>query len=157
MLIQAAIAGQAAVFVHHAVLVHEAERRAQPAAIDELDNGKQLFQFVFERRAGKHQGVAALQLFDGAGGGGGPVADALRLVEDDQVRTQLLHVSDVFEHEFVAGEGEELWGRHTSRAAAATDPSITCAERSVNFSISVFHWYLTEAGAITSTLSIPRR
>ena len=28
-------------------------------------------------------------------------------------------------------------------------PSMTCAVSVVNFSISVFHWYLTEAGAIT--------
>ena len=30
---------------------------------------------------------------------------------------------------------------------------MTCAGRAVNFSISVFHWYLTEAGATTSTRS----
>jgi hypothetical protein len=29
---------------------------------------------------------------------------------------------------------------------------MTCAESQENFSISVFHWYFTEAGATTSTL-----
>ena len=110
-LIQAAIAGQMALVVQHTVLVHEAERRAEPAAVDELHDGKQLLQFVFQRRAGQHQGVAALQLLDGARGRGGPVADSLCLVENDQVRTQFLHVSDVFEHEFVVGESEKLRGR----------------------------------------------
>ena len=92
------------------MLVYEAERRAQPAAIDELHNRKQLLKFVFEWRAGKHQGVAAFQLFNRARCRSGPVSDSLRLVEDDQVRTQFLHVSDVFENQLVVGESEKLRG-----------------------------------------------
>ena len=33
---------------------------------------------------------------------------------------------------------------------------MTCTERSQKRSISLFHWYLTDAGAITSAVRIPR-
>ena len=155
--VQAAVADQVAVFVLRPVLVKEAESGTEPAAIDELDHGEQLFQLVFERSSGEHEGIAAFQLLDRARRGGGPVADALGFIEDDEVRRQLVHVAHIFEDQFVAGEVEELWARHTVARRRGSNPSITCAGRSVNFSISVFHWYFTEAGATTNTLWMPRR
>src|ERR1019366_6058309 len=80
--------------------MEEAERRTEAAAVDEFHHRKQLLQFVLERRSAEHESITAFQLFYGAGGGGGPVPNALR---------------------------------------RGSDPSMTCAERSVNFSISVFH------------------
>ena len=119
--VQAAITEQVALLVLHAVLVQEAEGGTQPAPVDELHHGKELFQLVLEGRAGKDEGVAALQLFDRARGGGGPVADALRFVEDDQVRPQLVHVPHIFEDQFIAGEVEER-GRSVERPAPGQQP-----------------------------------
>ena len=105
--VQTAIAQQVALLVLHAVLVQEAEGGTQSASVDELDHGEKFLQFVLQGRAGEHEGIAALQLLDGARGCGGPVADALRLIEDDQVRAQCVHIPHILEDQFIAGEGEE--------------------------------------------------
>ena len=49
-------------------------------------------------------------MFDGARGGGGPVADALGFIKDDEVWREFVHVAHVFHNQFVAGEVEELRG-----------------------------------------------
>ncbi len=117
--VQAAVADQVAFLVLHAVFVQKAEGRPETAAIDELHYGEEFLQLVFERRAGQHKGIPALQLLDGARRGGSPVPYALRFVEDDQVGRQFVHVTHVFEDQFIAGEVEERWARHTTPSAAA--------------------------------------
>jgi hypothetical protein len=49
--VQAAVADQGSVFVLRPVLVEEAERGTEAAAVDELHHGKQLLQLVLERRS----------------------------------------------------------------------------------------------------------
>ena len=105
--IQAAIAEEVSLFVLHAVFLEEPEGGTQAAPVDELHHREELFQFVFERGPGEHESVAALQLLDGAGRGRDPIADALGLVENNQVGLQFVNVTHVFENEFIAGEVEE--------------------------------------------------
>ena len=97
----------------------EAEGRTQPSAIDELHHGEQFLQLVLERRSRQHERVAALQLFDGARSRGGPVADALRFVQNDEVRLKFVHIAHIFEDQFVTGEVEESWGTRRAPCAAA--------------------------------------
>ena len=106
-LVQAAVAEQFPFLVFHAVFLQETEGRPQAAAVHKFHDGKKFFELVFQRRSGKHKGVAALELFDGAGRGGGPISDALGFIKNDQVWAQAVHVLDILQHEFVAGEIEE--------------------------------------------------
>src|ERR1017187_4801166 len=106
--VEAPVADQAAVFVLRAVVVEEAERGTESAAVDELHHGEQLFQLVFEGGSREHESIAAFQLFDGARRGGGPVSDALRFIQDDEVGRQFVHVAHIFQDQFVAGKVEEF-------------------------------------------------
>ena len=85
------------------MFLEKTEGRPQAATVHEFHHRIEFFELVFQGRSGEHQGVAALELFDGAGRGRRPIADALRFIEDDQVRAQVAHVLDVLQHEFVAG------------------------------------------------------
>ena len=105
--IQAAVAEEVSLFVLHAVFLQEPERGTQAAPVDELHHREELFQFVFERGPREYECVAALQLLDGARRGRNPIADALGLVQNDQVRLQFVNVAHVFEDQFIAGEVEE--------------------------------------------------
>jgi len=102
-------------------LVQEAKCRTEAASVDELYYGEQLFQLVFQRCAGQHESVPALQLFDSARRARGPVPDALRLIEDDQVGRHLLHVAHVLEHQFVTGQVEEF-GRRVQTLPSRQQP-----------------------------------
>src|ERR1017187_10934953 len=94
--------------------MEEAERRTEAAAVDEFHHRKQLLQFVLERRSAEHESITAFQLFYGASGGGGPVPDALRFIQDDEVGRHLVDVPHVFEDQFVTRKVEEL-GRSEER------------------------------------------
>ena len=48
-----------ALLVLHSVFVQETERGTKAPSVDELDNGKQLLQFVFQWSAGEHESIAA--------------------------------------------------------------------------------------------------
>ena len=87
--------------------MHEAKGRTQPAPIHKLHYGEELFQLVFERRSGQHKRIAAFQLLDGARGGRSPVANALRLVQNNQVRLHLLHILISFKNQFIVDEIEK--------------------------------------------------
>ena len=89
------------------MFLEKSESGSQAAAVYELHHRKKFFELVFQRRAGEHQGVAALELLDGARRGRRPIADTLGFVEDDQVGAQIVHVLDIFQDEFVVGEIEE--------------------------------------------------
>ena len=54
--------------------------------VDKPENGDQLLQLIFQRRAGEHHGVGTVDAFQRAGSDGVPVLDPLRLVDDDQFR-----------------------------------------------------------------------
>jgi hypothetical protein len=95
--IQAAVSQKFAIFVFHAMLMQKPEGWPQSAAVNELHDGKKLFQFVFQRSTCEHEGIRTLQLFDGAGGRGRPIPDALGFVENDQVRPHFVHVAQVLE------------------------------------------------------------
>jgi hypothetical protein len=56
-------------------------------------------------------------LLDGAHRCRGPVADALRFVQGDQVRSQFLHVADIFEYQLITHEVEECRSRMHGLAA----------------------------------------
>ena len=106
-LAQVLVAEHLALLVHDAVLVEEAEAGAQPAIVDELHDGIQLVQAVFQRRAGEHQGEARLQALDDGAGLRRPVLDALALVENDQVPFDPFDGQDVAQHLLVVADGEE--------------------------------------------------
>ena len=89
-LVEILVADDLAVVVAHLMIVQQAEGRTQPEAIDELHDGDQFLEPVFQRRAGEHDGVGRGDLLDAAGGAGVPVLDALGLVENDQVRRPVL-------------------------------------------------------------------
>jgi len=52
--------------------------------IDELDNGNQLFQLVFQGRPGKDDRVGAVDAFQGTRRNGVPVLDPLGFIDDHQ-------------------------------------------------------------------------
>ena len=84
-LFQPGVAGNATVLVLDLMLVQQLPGRPQTVLIDELDNGDQLLQLVFQRRAGQHHGVGAVDAFQRACGDGVPVLHPLRLVDDHQI------------------------------------------------------------------------
>ena len=57
--VETAITDQGSLLILRAVLVEEAERRTQAAAVDELHHRKQLLQFVLERCPAEHESIAA--------------------------------------------------------------------------------------------------
>ena len=85
-LVEVLVADHLAVVVADLVLVQQAEGRPEAEAIDELNDGDQLFQPIFQRRAGQDDGIGRGDVLDAAGGARVPVLDALGLVEDDQIR-----------------------------------------------------------------------
>ena len=83
--LQVAVTGHPAELVLDLVVVQQFPGRPEAMLVDELDDGNQLFQLVFQRRPGQHHGVGAVDALQGAGGDGVPVLDPLRFVDDDQV------------------------------------------------------------------------
>ena len=83
--VQCAVANHAAGFVARLVLVKQAPGGAKPVLVHKLHDGNQLFEPVFQRRAGQHYAIGADDALQGARGDGVPVLDALRLVGNYQV------------------------------------------------------------------------
>jgi hypothetical protein len=84
--IEIAIADYAACLVPYLVIMQQAPSGAEPVPVDELDDGDQFLEPVLQRCASEHDGVGALNALQGACGDGVPVLDALRLVNDDEIR-----------------------------------------------------------------------
>jgi hypothetical protein len=80
------VADDAAALVAFLMFVEQFPGRSEAVLIDELDDGDQLFQPVFQRRPGQHQGVGAVDALQRAGGDRVPVLDPLRFVDDHQIR-----------------------------------------------------------------------
>ena len=83
-LLQPGIAGDAPGFVLDLMLVQQLPGRPQPMLIDELDDGDQFFQLVFQGRPGQHDRIGAIDAFQGARRDGVPVLHPLRFIDDDQ-------------------------------------------------------------------------
>ncbi len=106
--VEVAVARRAALFVERVELAVEAEERAEDRRREEIDDGVELVDAVLDGRAGEHERVATLQALDGTRGFGGPVLDALGLVEHDHVGSQpRVEVERVGHDLFVIAEGEE--------------------------------------------------
>ena len=104
---QVFVAEHLALLVHDAVAVEEAKRRAQPAVIDELHDGVQLVEPVFQRRARQHEREPRAQPLDDAAGLRLPVLDALAFVQNDQIPLHAFDRQDVAQHLLVVADGEE--------------------------------------------------
>ena len=83
--VEVLVADDLADLVADLMFVQQAKRRAEAEAIDKLHDRDQLFEAILERRPGKDDGVWRGDALDAAGGAGGPVLDALRFIEDDEV------------------------------------------------------------------------
>ena len=62
-LLQPGVPGDAAGFVLDLMLVQQLPGWPQPVLIDELDDGNQFFQLVFQRRPGQHDRIGTIDLF----------------------------------------------------------------------------------------------
>ena len=83
-LLQSGIAGDAPGFVLDLMLVQQLPGRPQPMLIDELDDGDQFLELVFQRRAGQHDRIGAIDALQGARRNRVPVLHPLRFIDDDQ-------------------------------------------------------------------------
>ena len=79
----------------------QAPFRLEGHVVDPFDDGGQLVDAVFHRRAGEHEAISRRQAFDGEGGLGRPVLDALRLVKHDQFGVPAADGLEVAEELFV--------------------------------------------------------
>src|SRR5258707_15103421 len=71
----------------------------------------ELVDAVLDGCASEDEGVSAAQAFDGLGGFGVPVLDALGFVEHDDVRAETgVDVKRVAQHLLVIDDSEEGWG-----------------------------------------------
>ena len=105
---EVAVAAGAAAVVEVVVLAVETEERAEQRGIEEIHQRIKLVDAVLDGRAGEDEGVAAAKAFDGLGGFGAPVFDALGFVEHDDVGLEaLVHFERIGEHLLVVDDGEE--------------------------------------------------
>ena len=84
-LIQILITNDPARFIRGLVGMPQAPGRAQSMLIDILNDGYQLFEPVFQRRPGQHNGVGTLNALQGARGNRVPVLDPLRLIDNHDI------------------------------------------------------------------------
>ena len=83
-LIQPGIAGDAPGFVLDLMLMQQLPGWPQPMLIDELDDGDQFLELVFQGRAGQYDRIGAIDTFQGACRNRVPVLHPLRFIDDDQ-------------------------------------------------------------------------
>ena len=83
------VACRAAALVEFVVFAVETEERAEKCRVEEVDEGAEFIDTVFDGCAGENEGVAALEAFNGLGGLGGPIFNTLGFVEDDDIRPQV--------------------------------------------------------------------
>ena len=83
------VACWSAALVEFVILAVEAEERAEEGGVEEVDEGAEFVDAVFDGCSSEDESVAALEAFYGLGGLGGPVFDALGFVENDDIRPQV--------------------------------------------------------------------
>ena|SRR5437660_5160520 len=90
----------------------------------------QLVDAILDGRAGEDKGVAAAEAFNGLGGLGAPVLDALGFVEHDNVWTEAgVHVERVREHLFIIDDGEEGWGGQSAASILLAERALPARRR----------------------------
>src|SRR5207249_9810482 len=115
--IQVAIADDsAAVGFAYLMVMKQPERRSEAVLVDELDDRDQLLEPVLEGRAGEDERVGRDDLLHAARRARGPVLDALRLVEDQQVRRPGSDQVEVAMDRVVADDLVEACGREAALA-----------------------------------------
>ena len=87
-LLEIPVTDRSALGVQLVVLPVEAEQRTEQLGIQKLDDGVDLVDAILQRGAGEDECIATAQPLDRVRGLGLPVLDALRLVQDDDVRLQ---------------------------------------------------------------------
>ena len=107
---EVAIADDPPVVVKLLVLGEEAKRRPEAKTVHELHDRVQLFEAVLQRRAGQHDRVLRRELLDRPRGARLPVLDALRFVQNDQVRPPAMDRFQVAMQHFVVDDFEERVG-----------------------------------------------
>ena len=111
-LVEIVVTGGAATLIQLVVFTIETEERPEQGWIQEIHQGVQFVNPVFDRRAGEDKCVTAAQTLNRLGGFGAPVLDSLRFIQHDDVWLQaLVHVEGVGEHLLVVHNGEERQGR----------------------------------------------
>src|SRR6185437_14190081 len=118
-LVEVAITDDLAVRVTHLMIVQQAEGGAETEAIDELHDGDEFLQAVLQRRAGQDERIRSRDLLDAAGRACDPVLDALRLVENDQIRRPRLYEIEIAMYRIVIGDFEERLGGEMNFTASA--------------------------------------
>ncbi len=118
--VKVAIGGGAAPVVQFIILAVEAEERAKERRVEEVHQGIQFVEAVFDGCAGEDEGVAAAEAFDGLGGFGAPIFYALGFVKHNDVGPQAgVDVQGVGEHLLVINDGKERSGGVSGEAAKA--------------------------------------
>ena len=128
--VEAFVAHHLAIVGGDLVALHETPRGSEAIPVNELHDGHQLAQAVFQRRAGEHQRVAALQLLHRPRSLRIPVLDALSLVGDHEIRRPRVDQVEIAPHRVVVRDLEHgrlsklrgtlsLGSAHHQRMAAA--------------------------------------
>ena len=107
-LIQISVADGAALFIQLVIFSVETEQGAEQLRIEKLGDGVDFVDTILQRRPGQYEGIGAFQVLDGVGGFGLPILDALRLVQDDDIRfQQVVDLLCIRANLLVAGNGKE--------------------------------------------------
>ena len=107
-LLQIPIAGRPSALIQFIELAVEAKQRPENRGIEKGHQRMNIVDAIFDRSAGKDEGIAALQPLDRLGRLGAPVLDALRFIQDDDIRLEMLvDVERIRQHLFVIDDGEK--------------------------------------------------
>ena len=122
-LLQIPIAGRASALIQFVKIAVEAKQRPQNRGIEERHQGMNIVDAVLDRSAGKDESITALQALDRLGRLGAPVLDALRFIQDDDVRLEMLvDVERIRQHLFIIDDREK--GSGSVQAAAASPRAV---------------------------------
>ncbi len=120
--VQVPVAGWAAGRVELRELLVEAPERPEQVRIDDLHQAVEIVEPVLERRAGEHEGEAALDALHDRCRPRAPVLDALRLVEDDEIGGEVEDLPLVGASELVARDED-------GRGVGVASPSLLAPAR----------------------------
>ena len=118
--VEIAVAGRAAAVVQFVKLAIEAKQGAQHGRIKEIHERVEFVNAVLDGCAGKHESVTAAQAFDGLGGLGAPVLDALGFIQHDDVGLEpRVDLQRIGQHLLVVDNSEERRRVRRSRSNEA--------------------------------------
>ena len=84
--VEPGVTRHAAALVLDLMLVQQLPSRPEAVLVDELDDGDEFFQLVFQRRSSQHDRIRAVDALERLGRNGVPVLDPLRFVHDHEIR-----------------------------------------------------------------------